>query len=204
MNYFKNMNYFKRIWNETAVGKYPHWGNSTRYFETEEDGTVKRQLNEYSIGIRLKYTCEKPHDNYGMLSDVALDLTDTEFKSISIADFNKKWMERNPLLCQTIGDDKITLQELAKIEVDLPLSDRFYDEIWSTGLIDELQHLPMKYGPIQRYEEAMILNEGLDSMIEIFELNKLKFPSSGFEEFDSVLKFIKESKANGRALQFWL
>ncbi|WP_430816394.1 hypothetical protein [Carboxylicivirga sp. RSCT41] len=198
------MNYIRRKWNETRGDEYDHWGNSIWYFETEKDGTVKRQVEEYSIGIIIRYDSEFSHDNYGMLSDMKLDLSDTEFESIPEADFNKKWTERNPSLCQTIDDDKMTIQELEKIEVSLPLSDKFYDEIWSTNLINKLQHLPMKYGPIQDFEEAMILNEGLDSAIKIFKSNKSEFSSSVLKEFESVLKFIKDTKANGNALQFWL
>ena len=79
----------------------------------------------------------------------------------------------------------MTVQELEKIEISLPLSDEFYNEIWSTNLINNLQHLPMKYGPIQDFEEAMILNEGLDSAIEIFESSKSAFSSSVLNEFES-------------------
>ena len=62
----------------------------------------------------------------------------------------------------------------------------------------------MKYGPIQNFEETMILNEGLDLAIEIFESSKSAFSSSVLNEYESVLKFIKETKINGKALQFWL
>ncbi|MFI2743356.1 hypothetical protein ACG2LH_11500 [Zhouia sp. PK063] len=74
----------------------------------------------------------------------------------------------------------MTIQELEKIEVSLPLSDTFYGELWSTNLINKLQYLPMKYGAIQDFEEAMILNEGLDFAIEIFELNRSEFFSLCF------------------------
>lgn len=196
--------HIKRKWNETRGDEFDHWGNSTWFFEAEKDGTVKRQVEEYTIGIRLRYDSEKSYDNYGMLSEVELDLSDSEFEAISETDFNNKWTERNPSLCQTIDDDKMTIQELKKIEISLPLSDKFYAEIWSTNLINKLQHLPMKYGPIQNFEETMILNEGLDSAIEIFESSKSAFSSSMLNEYESVLKFIKETKINGKALQFWL
>ena len=198
------LTYIKRRWNETRGDEFDHWGNSTWFFEAGKDGVVKRQVVEYAIGIRQRYDSEKSFDNYGMLSDVELDLSDSEFEVISESEFNNKWTERNPSLCQTINDDEMTVQELEKIEISLPLSDEFYNEIWSTNLINNLQHLPMKYGPIQDFEEAMILNEGLDSAIEIFESSKSAFSSSVLNEFESVLKFIKDTKIKGRALQFWL
>ena len=196
--------YLKRKWNETRGDKYDHWGNSIWYFEIDKTGTILRQVEEYSIGIRLRYDTQYSSDIYGMFSDVQLDMSDSEFDIITVTEFDKIWTERNPSLCQTIDDDKMTIQELAKTEISLPLSDKLYDEIWSTDLINKLQHLPMKYGPIQDFEEAMILNEGLKSAIDIFESNKSRFSKMVSKEFDLVLEFIKEAKINGKALQFWL
>ena len=198
------MYYLKRKWNETRGDEYDHWGNSIWYFETNKRGTVLRQVEEYSIGIRLRYDTQYSTDLYGMLSDVELELSDSNFETITFTEFETKWTERNPSLCQTIDDDKLTIQELEKIEISLPLSDKLYAEIWSTGLINKLQDLPMKYGPIQDFEEAMILNEGLKPVIEIFESNKSYFSEKVFKEFTSVIKFINDAKTNGKALQFWL
>jgi hypothetical protein len=62
----------------------------------------------------------------------------------------------------------------------------------------------MKYGPIQDFEEAMILNEGLDSAIEIIESSKVDFSKELLLEYNSILMFIKKTKTEGKALQFWL
>ncbi len=197
-------NYIKRKWNETRGDEYDHWGNSIWYFEIDNNGNVKRQVEEYSIGIRIRYDTKFSSDRYGMLSDVELDLSDNEFKSIPVAEFNNIWAKRNPSICQTIVDDNMMIEELEEIEISLPLSDNLYDEIWSRGLIDKLQHLPMKYGPIQDFEEAMILNEGLESAIKIFESSKSDFSSTVLKEYESVIKFIKDAISGRKALQFWL
>ena len=195
--------YLKRKWNENRGDENDHWGNSIWYFETDKKGTVLKQVEEYFIGIRLRYDTKNSSDIYGILSNVDLDLSDPDFETITVTEFDKKWIERNPSICQTINDDKLTILELENIEVSLPLSDKFYNEIWSTGLINKLQHLPIKYGPIQDFEEAMILNEGLKSAIKIFESSKTDFSKEVSKEFSSVIKFIKDAELNGKALQFW-
>jgi len=50
----------------------------------------------------------------------------------------------------------------------------------------------MKYGPIQDFEEAMILNEGLDSAIEIIESSKVDFSKELLLEYNSILMFNKK------------
>ena len=196
--------YIKREWDETRGDNFDFWGNSMWYFESNENGKVLRQIEEYSIGIRLRYDKKYPSDDYGMLSNKALKLSDPNFEVITDSDFDKIWKKRNPSLCQTIDDDKLTIKELEKIEISFPLSDQLFNEIWTSNFLEKFKHLPTKHAPIQDFEEAMILNEGLESAIAIFESNKSLFSEEVSKELDSVIDFIKEAEANGRALQFWM
>ena len=119
--------------------------------------------------------------------------------------FNKKWSERNASICKTIDDDELTIAELEKIEVSLPISDNLYAELWSTDSIDKLKDLPMKNGPITlNIDETMLLNEGLEDAIAILEANKVNFSEAVASELDSFLDFIEEAQVDGKAIQFWL
>ena len=198
------MHYLKRKWDETRGDQYDHWGNSMWYFETDKYGKVSRQVEEYTIGIRLRYDTEYTSNMYGMLSNAQLELSDSEFEVITVSEFEKKWAQRNPSICQTIDDENLTLEEIEEIEICLPLSNKLYDEIWSTGLINKLEDLPMKNGPIQDIEETILLNEGLATAVEIFEANKSKFSEAVSSEFDSVVAFIKEASFTEKDIQFWL
>lgn len=198
------MHYLKRKWDDTRGDQYDHWGNSMWYFETNKYGKVSRQVEEYAIGIRLRYDTEYPSNIYGMLSNAQLELSDSEFEKITASEFEKKWAQRNPSICQTIDDDSLTIEELEKLEIYLPLSQKLYDEIWSTDLINKLEDLPMKNGPIQDIEETLLLHEGLATAIEIFEANKLKFSEAVSTEFDAVVAFIKEANSTKKDIQFWL
>ena len=110
--------YIKRTWEELRGDEYDHWGISNWYFECDNDGFVKRQVEEYEIGIRLRYDDKLPSDKYGMLSDVPLDLSDKDFISIAEADFKDLWTNRNPSLCQTIDDETVSIEQLEKIETE--------------------------------------------------------------------------------------
>lgn len=196
--------YLKRNWNETRGDKFDHWGTSVWYFETDKKGNVVRQVEEYIVGIRLRYDKKYKSDNYGLLSDARLYLADPEFEKINEDDFDKKWRERNPSICQTIDDEKLTIAELEKIEVSLPISDTLYAELWSTDSIDKLKDLPMKNGPIVNIDETMLLNEGLAMAIEILENNKESFSEAVIDELNSFLDFIEEAQYTNKAIQFWL
>lgn len=199
-----SLKYLKRKWDESRGDEFNYWGTSNWYFETSFKGEVIRQVEEYEIGIRLRYDKDKLEDRFGGLSEVDLDLNDKEFIEIGEKEFTKVWNERNPSLCQTIDDEEISIDELEKIEIDLPISDDMYDEFFSTGLINKLQYLPMKYGPIQDFEEAMILNEGLEEMIRILNKEKIGISENLQPEYGHIIEFIRQGKHGGKAIQFWL
>lgn len=43
----------------------------------------------------------------------------------------------------------------------LPIGAATYQALFKFGVVDRLQHLPMQFGPIDRYEEAVLLPAGL-------------------------------------------
>lgn len=196
--------YLKRNWDETRGDKFDHWGTSVWYFETDKKGNVIRQVEEYIVGIRLRYDTKYKSDNYGLLSDARLYLADPGFEKINEDIFDKKWRERNPSICKTIDDETMTIAELEQIEISLPISDSLYAELWSTDSIDKLKDLPMKNGPILNIDETMLLNEGLEDAITILEANKVNFSEAVSSELDSFLDFIEEAQIDGKAIQFWL
>ena len=196
--------YLKRNWDETRGDKFDHWGTSVWYFETDKKGNVIRQVEEYIVGIRLRYDTKYKSDNYGLLSDARLYLADPGFEKINEDIFDKKWRERNPSICKTIDDETMTIAELEKIEISLPISDSLYAELWSTDSIDKLKDLPMKNGPILNIDETMLLNEGLEDAITILEANKVNFSEAVSSELNSFLDFIEEAQIDGKAIQFWL
>jgi hypothetical protein len=59
------MRYFKRHWDETPSGSRDHWGTSWWFFEVDEKGDVKRQIEQYANGRTLKYSLEHPEDEDG-------------------------------------------------------------------------------------------------------------------------------------------
>ena len=92
------MNYFKQHWDESRGDQYDHWGTSWWYFEADENMWITRQIEIYSNGNVLQYDREHVVDQYGMLSDQAL-----EEKYILILlkidqnEFEEIWLSRKPL-----------------------------------------------------------------------------------------------------------
>ncbi|ANE51312.1 hypothetical protein [Flavisolibacter tropicus] len=84
--------YFKRFWDETTGDPLTDsWGTSTYYFETDINGDVLRQIEVYSNGRKLKYDSVHIEDEYGGLSQAALDLDGfSEFK-IDQQEFEEAW-----------------------------------------------------------------------------------------------------------------
>lgn len=196
------MKYLKQRWEEDRGDEFDFWGNSLFLFELERDKYPIRQIVYYDNGIILKYDKENMDDQYGGLTDQELDITNCE--ESSQIEFNNYWTKRNSRLTRTIDSETMTIYELDKIEIDLPISDQFYSEIFENNVINKLQHLPMKYGPIQDFEEAMILPQGLKEMIEILNLNKSKFSRTLHKEIDSIVNFAKQTLNENKSLQFWL
>jgi len=198
------MKYVRKKMNACRNDQFYYWGSSHWYYELSPDGRVINQLVEYEIGIRLIYDMANLTDRFGGLNAKNIDLSDSEYRTISKEEFWVKWQKRRPLLCQTIDDDTLSIIDLEKMEIDLPISDRLHNALFSTKLIDQLQELPMRYGPIEESEEAMILNEGLDSVVNILQSSIINFPQTLKPEINGVIDFIREGKETGKAIQFWL
>lgn len=85
------LNYLKRPWNETRGDEYDAWGTSWWYFEVGSDGSVSRQIEQYAVGVFLRYSVEHEEDIYGRLACVELDLSDAEYCEISSQEFESVW-----------------------------------------------------------------------------------------------------------------
>lgn len=85
------MKYFKRNWNETRGDQYDSWGKSVWFFETDNNGEVLRQIEVYDNGKVLKYDNQNIEDEFGMLADQNLDLTEFNEFTIEKGEFENKW-----------------------------------------------------------------------------------------------------------------
>jgi len=85
------MKYFKRNWNETRGDQYDSWGKSVWLFETDNNGEVLRQIEIYDNGKVLKYDNQNIEDEFGMLADQNLDLTEFNEFTIKKEEFENKW-----------------------------------------------------------------------------------------------------------------
>lgn len=85
------MRYFKRNWNETRGDQYDSWGKSVWFFETDDNGEVLRQIEVYDNGKVLKYDNENSEDEFGMLADQNLDLTEFNEFTIEKEEFENNW-----------------------------------------------------------------------------------------------------------------
>lgn len=71
-----------RRWAESRGDALDHWGESTWWFETTDEGTVVRQIEQYDSGQMQRCVGEQPEDEFGGLSQVRLDLV--EFQQFEI------------------------------------------------------------------------------------------------------------------------
>ena len=83
--------YFKRRWAESRGDALDHWGESTWWFETTDDGTVVRQIEQYDSGQVQRYDGEQPQDGFGGLSQIRLDLVEFQPFEILEAEFVVAW-----------------------------------------------------------------------------------------------------------------
>lgn len=83
--------YFKRHFNESRTETNENWGTCIFYFETNESGEVKRQIEVYENGKILQYSNEFIEDKFGGLADQSIDLVDFEEFIISKEDFEYQW-----------------------------------------------------------------------------------------------------------------
>ena len=84
--------YFKKIWNETTGDEETDsWGNSTYYFETDENLNVLKQIQIFENDNILKYDEQNFEDQYGFLTDQPLAIEDFDDREISEIDFYEVW-----------------------------------------------------------------------------------------------------------------
>lgn len=83
--------YVKRHWNELRGDEYDTWGASWWYFEVDDKGRVLRQIEQYDSGVRLCYGEQHIEDEFGGLSQIPLDLSQTGYTAISSHDFEAAW-----------------------------------------------------------------------------------------------------------------
>ena len=85
------MRYFKRRWDESRRDEHDSWGLSTWYFEVGDDGYPVRQLEQYDGGAILKYEETHFHDEFGGLSEKALDLDEFAPFEVDRTAFETAW-----------------------------------------------------------------------------------------------------------------
>ncbi|MBP1167235.1 hypothetical protein JOE44_004119 [Chryseobacterium sp. PvR013] len=84
--------YFKKFWNETTGEEVTDsWGNSTYYFETDENLNVNKQIQIFENEKILKYDEQNFEDQYGFLIDQPLEIEDFDNCEISEIDFYEIW-----------------------------------------------------------------------------------------------------------------
>lgn len=84
--------YFKKFWDETTGDEITDsWGNSTYYFETDENLNVLKQVQIFENKRILKYDVQNFEDQYGFLTDQPLEIQDFDDSEISEIDFYEIW-----------------------------------------------------------------------------------------------------------------
>jgi hypothetical protein len=104
----EGLRYFKRPWDETTGDpKTNDWGTAIYYFETDAQGDVLKQIVVYQNDKMLKYSNLHLDDEFGGLTDQALDLADNGYVAIDKKDFFTLW---NTPIIDTFAKQKIHLQ----------------------------------------------------------------------------------------------
>jgi len=83
------MRYFKQEWDRKRDDHFSHWGKCTLYLEVDSEGYPVRQIELYEYGDSLVYDRDHPGDQYGILSDQRVDVSDFESGEISEEEFRK-------------------------------------------------------------------------------------------------------------------
>lgn len=86
------------------------------YFETNEEGIVLRQLQQFNNGRNLKYCTTYIDDKYGGLSEVGLDLKAFQDFEINPAEFEMIWNKAQSIRFPEIVSTKETLQGSPRLE----------------------------------------------------------------------------------------
>jgi hypothetical protein len=88
--------FFERTWNESRGDRFDDWGTSLWYFEVDDDLWPSRQIEIYASGDVLTYDRNHIEDDYGGLSEAALDDPEWDAFEISSADFERVWESAKP------------------------------------------------------------------------------------------------------------
>jgi hypothetical protein len=83
--------YYRRKWGESRGDKYDHWGPASYFFETDDDGSVVRQVEVYEGGQILRYNQKHAADAYGMLSDQPIDIKQFQPFETGKEEFERAW-----------------------------------------------------------------------------------------------------------------
>jgi hypothetical protein len=87
-----NKNYFCRAWEETTGDPLTDdWGTSIWHFETDDQLNVLRQMQIFANGQTLKYDADYLEDQYGKLSETAIDAEDFARYAINSEVFEDQW-----------------------------------------------------------------------------------------------------------------
>lgn len=85
-----NKKYFKKFWNESSGDELTNsWGNSTYYFETDEDLNILKQVQIFQNGNILKYDDRNLENQFGFLTNHPLEIEDFEGNEISKTQFSE-------------------------------------------------------------------------------------------------------------------
>ena len=86
--------YYRRRWDESRGDQYDTWGAATYYFEVGEDGWPLRQIEAYDAGPVLRYSADRPEDEFGGLGNTQLDeLEDWSSWAITEDMFDEAWSD---------------------------------------------------------------------------------------------------------------
>ena len=86
-----DLRHYKRRWSESRGDDFDRWGASDWYFEVGADGWPVRQIERYDDGTVLKYDVTHVEDEYGGLSEAALDPAEYQEFAIGSAEFETMW-----------------------------------------------------------------------------------------------------------------
>jgi hypothetical protein len=88
------LKYAKYRWDENRGDQHAAWGGSWWYFETGSDGYVKRQVEIYDSGIRLRYGPRHLEDKFGGLSQGnESELDRAPDQKLSAEEFEAEWAQ---------------------------------------------------------------------------------------------------------------
>jgi Domain of unknown function (DUF5071) len=88
---FKKHHYYKRHWTENRGDKHNDWGTSWWYFETDGEGNILKQIEEYENGTVQCYDTENPENEFGGLGKTPMELWEFAEYEIYKEDFDSIW-----------------------------------------------------------------------------------------------------------------